>query len=432
VRYADAIERLFALQSRGIRLGASRMQAGLALRGHPERGQRFVHVAGTNGKGSVSAMVAACLQRAGYRTGLYTSPHLHRYVERVRIDGRPIAEREATRRIVDLLACFDRSGAPETTFFELTTLLALEAFRDHRCDLVVLEVGLGGRLDATNAVTPEVSVITRIALDHTQILGDSLAQIAREKAGIAKRGVPLIVGAREPEALAVIARCARRVRAPLSIIDRDFAVTQHARGDRFDVRVGERVFGGLRTLLPGAHQLDNAACAVAALAALDARGISVPERALRAGLAGVRWPGRLERVRGRPRFLFDAAHNADGCAALARFLREQDARSPRGRARRALIFGVMADKQYASMLRMLAPLCDRVFFSQPKLRRAASAAKLRKVTRGVATRDIADALARAKRAVGPSGEVVIAGSVFVVAEARARVLGLRSDPLIRM
>jgi dihydrofolate synthase/folylpolyglutamate synthase len=432
MRYADAIERLFALQSRGIRLGASRMHAGLALRGHPERGQRFVHVAGTNGKGSVSAMVEACLARAGYRTGLYTSPHLHRYVERVRIAGRPISEGEATRRIRDLLACFDQPGRPETTFFELTTLLALEAFRDHRCDVVVLEVGLGGRLDATNAVTPEVSVITRIALDHTQILGDSLAQIAREKAGIAKRGVPLIVGTRERDALRVISRRARQVGAPLALIDRDFAALPHARADRFDVRVGTRVFSGLRTHLSGAHQRDNAACAVAALTALDARGIMVPERALRAGLAGVRWPGRLESVRGRPSFLFDAAHNADGCAALARFLSERDARRAHGRARRVLIFGVMADKQYGAMLRMLAPLCDRVFFSRPKLRRAASVAQLRKITRGVATRDIDDALARAKRAAGPAGEVVVAGSVFVVAEARARVLGLRSDPLIRM
>jgi dihydrofolate synthase/folylpolyglutamate synthase len=427
MRYARAIERLYALQSRGIRLGASRIAGALALRGHPERGQVFVHVGGTNGKGSVSAMVAACLSRAGYRTGLFTSPHLHRYVERVRIDGRPIGEAEAARRITELLACFERPGATETTFFELTTLLALEAFRDHRCDVVVLEVGLGGRLDATNAVTPAVSVITRVALDHTQILGDSVAAIAREKAGIAKPGVPLIVGARDRDARRVIARHAKRAGAPVSWIGRDFAAQPGERAGRFDVRVGERVVADLRLGLSGQHQLDNAACAVAALVSLEASGFAVGDAALRAGLSRVRWPGRLERVPGSPRFLFDAAHNLDGCEALAAFIGAE--RRP---ARRALVFGAMADKDYAGMLRVLSPLFDRVFFCVPELARAASAAQLGRHARGVRARSVADAVARAKKAVGPRGEVVVAGSIFVVAEARALVLGLRGDPQIRM
>jgi dihydrofolate synthase/folylpolyglutamate synthase len=433
MRYAQAIERLYALQSRGIRLGATRMHGALALRGHPERGQVFVQVGGTNGKGSVSAMIAACLSRAGYRTGLFTSPHLHRYVERVRIDGRPLRESEAARRISDLLDCFAARAAPDTTFFELTTLLALEAFAEHRCDVVVLEVGLGGRLDATTAVTPAVSVITRVALDHTQILGDSVAEIAREKAGIAKKGVPLVVGGRDAEARRVIARHARRVGAPVSWIDRDFGVAASAtRADRFDVRVGERVFPGLGLGLRGQHQLDNAACAVAALAQLEARGFEVPLRQLREGLLRVRWPGRLEPVAGKPRFLFDAAHNLDGCLALADFLRDADSWRPARGARRVLVFGAMADKQYGDMLRLLAPLFDRVFFCPPPLARAASSAELRRHVRGTPVRTTAQALARARKAAGPRGEVVVAGSIFLVAEARAQVLGLRSDPPIRM
>ncbi len=427
MRYEEAIARLFAMQSRGIRLGRSRMAAALALRGHPERGQCYLQVAGTNGKGSISAMLAACLQQAGYRTGLYTSPHLQRYVERVRIDGRPLAEREAAARISELLDAFARKGAPETTFFELTTLLALEAFRDHGCDVVVLEVGLGGRLDATSAVTPRVSVISSIALDHTRILGDSLAAIAREKAGIAKRGVPLVSGVREPEARRVIAARARRVGAPTWQIDRDFAWTPAARPGRFDVRIGTHVLPGLRTRLRGEHQQHNAACAVAALWRLRETGIRVPESAIRRGLLRVRWPGRLERVGRRPAFLFDAAHNLDGCRSLARYL---DAVGRPGS--RVLVFGAMADKQYGEMLRVLAPHVDRIFFSPPPMPRSASHAQLRRFATGVRTRDVRDAIARARRAAGPRGEVLVAGSIFLVAEARAHVLGTRRDPLIRM
>jgi dihydrofolate synthase/folylpolyglutamate synthase len=431
-RYADALARLYALQSRGIRLGVSRTADALALRGHPERGQCYVQVGGTNGKGSVSAMIAACLSRAGYRTGLFTSPHLHRYVERVRIDGRPLPEHEATRRIEDLLARFERRGAPETTFFELTTLLALEAFRDRACDIAVLEVGLGGRLDATNAVTPLVSVITGVGLDHTQILGRTIAAIAREKAGIIKPGVPVVVGTRDKAARAVIARRIRSTGTQASFVDRDFEVLDGTRPERFGVRVGEQLFSNLRLPLAGDHQRHNAACALAALVQLRAAGFDLPDSALEWGLAHTRWPARLERVAGRPSYVFDAAHNVEGCRALARYLGLELRASRWHPTRRVLIFGAMADKAHGQMLALLAPLADRVFFCAPPLRRAASCAAMGRKVFGTATRDVADALARARRAAGPGGEVVVCGSIFLVAEARAQVLGLRSDPPIRM
>jgi dihydrofolate synthase/folylpolyglutamate synthase len=350
----------------------------------------------------------------------------------VRIDGRPIGCGEAARRVEELLAAFARKGAPETTFFELTTLLAIEAYRDHRCDITVLEVGLGGRLDATNAVTPLCSVITSVALDHMHILGDSTAAIAREKAGILKRGVPAVIGVRDLAAQRVIASRARKVGAPLSLIDRDFAARPQARGKRFDVRVGARTLRGLRVRLPGAHQYDNAACAVAAVSALRVAGLAIGERDVRRGLGAVRWPGRLERVAGRPSFLFDAAHNADGCAALAAFLRGKGGKAGRRRARRVLVFGAMADKQYPEMVALLAPLCDAVFYCPPNLRRAATHVQMSKIAKGTRTRNVADALARARRAAGRNGEVIVAGSIFLVAEARAQVLGVASDPLIRM
>jgi len=429
-QYADALARLYALQSRGMRFGASRMASALALRGHPERGQRFVHVAGTNGKGSVSAMIEASLRAAGYRTGLFTSPHLHRFVERVRIAGRPIGDAEASARVRDVLAASAAWGEPESTFFELTTLLALESFRDHRCDVVVLEVGLGGRLDATNAVTPELSVITTIALEHTEILGGTHAAIAREKAGILKPGVPAVVGVREPSARRVIARRARAQGAPLALIDRDFGPLPDARAGRFAVRVGEQVLGGLRLALHGAHQQDNAACAVAALLQLRERGFDVGDDAMRKGLARVLWPARLERVARvarRPAFLFDAAHNPEGAQVLAEFLQQNRAAGPR-----VLIFGAFADKDFGAMLRVLRPHVDRIVYCPPPVWNAAKSSALRRCAPGIAARDVPDALARARRAAGPRGEIVVAGSIYLVAAARAHVLGLRSDPPIRM
>jgi dihydrofolate synthase/folylpolyglutamate synthase len=432
VRYAQAIARLFALQSRGVRMGASRMRAALALRGHPEHGQRFVHVAGTNGKGSVSAMLAACFTEAGYRTGLYTSPHLHRFVERIRIDGRPLGEAEAARRITELLAAFAHQDATGNTFFELTTLLALEVFRDRACDVVVLEVGLGGRLDATNAVTPVASVITRIALDHTRILGDSIRAIAREKAGIIKAGVPLVTAVREPEARAVIEGRARRLGVDVMRIDRDFAVLPARHSRRFDVRVRNRRLLDLKTSLPGLHQRDNAACAIAVLDRLRDVGIDVPEAAMRRGLARVRWPGRLERVGTGPAFVLDAAHNLDGCQALVRFLIDDDRwRAGRG-GRRVLVFGAMVDKDYPAMLRLLAPLVDKVIYCPPAISSAATHAQLARIAPGARARGVADALARARRSAGPRGQVIVTGSIYLIAPARARLLGLRADPLIRM
>ena len=434
-RYARALAQLYALQSRGMRLGANRMASALALRGNPERGLRFVHVAGTNGKGSVSAMVESMLRAAGYRTGLFTSPHLHRFVERVRIAGRPIGDAEASARVRDLLAASASWGEPESTFFELTTLLALESFRDHRCDVVVLEVGIGGRLDATNVITPEVSVITSIGLEHTEILGKTHAAIAREKAGIIKPGVPVVVGVREPSARRAIVARARALGAPLALIDRDFSATRApaaARAgarERIAVQCGAETLANLRVALPGAHQLDNAACAVTALLQLRKRGFELPDAALRKGLARVRWPARLERMAPKrgPVFLFDAAHNPDGAHMLAAYLQQH--RAP---GRRVLIFGAFADKDYAAMIAALRPHADRIVYCPPPVWNAAKSSALRRCAPGVAARDVRDALAQARRLAGTRGEIVVAGSIYLVAAIRARVLQLRSDPPIRM
>ncbi len=425
MRYAEAIRRLFALQARGLRLGIDRMREGLAYRELDLRAlPPLIQVAGTNGKGSVSAMVASVLSAAGYRTGLFTSPHLHRFTERIRIDGDPLSTREAARRIDELLTVFGRRNAPFVSFFELSTLMAAETFRDHQCDVAVMEVGLGGRLDATNALPAMLTIITRIARDHEQVLGSRLSQIARAKAGIIKRGVPVIVGSRIPEALAVIEKTAERKRAPVRRIDRDFSAS--LRSGRVTVRVGHRSHRALRVGLLGEHQVDNAACAVAALDELGALGFDIGETALGRGLASVKWPARLERIAGRPEHLLDAAHNPDGCTALAAYLR---AHAPRPRA---LVFGVMQDKDYRAMLAQLTPHVDALFYARPDLPRALDPRELQQIAPGTTARTVGEALRLARVRVGRRGIVVVAGSIFLVAEARAKILRVPTDPLIRL
>lgn len=437
MRYGEAIQRLFGLSARGMRPGIERMQQALAYRGlDPEDLPPIIQVAGTNGKGSVSVMLASALSAAGYRTGLFTSPHLHRFTERICIDGRPLGVREAARRIEQLLDAFEprgrrrrAEGAPEISFFELSTLMAAEVFRDHRCDVAVFEVGLGGRLDATTALPASVCVITRIALDHTQYLGDTLEQIAREKAGVIRPSTPVIVGSREPRALRVISEVARERRAPLLRIDRDFRALVSRRSGpagRVGFEVGGSRLPPVRLALPGDHQRDNAACAVAGLVAFRGLGHALPNAAIARGLRDARWPGRLEELPGRPRILLDAAHNGDGCRALAAHLARQPRRP------RALIFGVMADKDYPAMLQALTPQVDAVFYVRPNVPRAAQPEALIAVQPGETAGSALEALRRARRRVGPNGTIVIAGSIFLIAEARAHLLQVPSDPPIRL
>ncbi len=421
-RYREALAWLYGLESRGIKLGLERMQAAVEVRGHPERGLRYLHVAGTNGKGSVCSMVESVLRNAGYKTGQFASPHLQRYVERVRVAGRPISESEATRRIEELRKD-DR--LPPLSFFEYTTLLAFEAFADARCDIVVLEVGLGGRLDSTNVITPDASVITNISYEHQRILGDTLAKIAREKAGVLKPGVPCSVGTRNRSARRAIRARAKAVGAPLRWIDTDFE--SHWKGKKLSARVGERSWDDLRLGLSGRYQADNAACALAALDDLGRAGFEVSDQDIRAGLRRAKWPGRIEWHRGQPSFLFDAGHNAAGCETLARYLEE---RAFPGRV--VLLFGAMRDKDHRRMLAAFDDLVDRRVYASPSTYRSERPERLARIRPGTVARSVRDAVARAKRAAGPDGLVVTAGSIFLVSEARAIVKNVRSDPPIAM
>lgn len=424
MQYRDAIAYLYRLEPRGISLGLTRMQEALALRGDPHLGPTYVLVAGTNGKGSVASLLASVAKESGLRTGLYTSPHLHRLGERFRVNGRPMPTRELARRISAIRAFVEHPATPALTFFEICTVLAFEYFRDQRCDLVVLEVGLGGRLDATNVVVPRLSVITRVALDHQDRLGHTLPEIAREKAGIIKPGVPVVTGERAPESLRVIRARARKLGAPLSTIDRDFTSRVGEQG--FAVQVGEALYTRLRLPLRGAYQGDNLACAVAGVQALREGGLAIDERALRRGVARARWPGRLELLEGAPDLLCDAAHNPDASAALADHVRGL------GYRRKVLLFGVLKDKDYERMLALLLPCFDEVVFTTPSSPRAAVSGDLRARFGGSAFDDVERALRHAQKRAGKRGLVVAAGSMVVMSRVRALRLGLREDPKIAL
>jgi len=435
VNYVEALEWLYGLSARGVRLELDRMRGAVAERGHPESAVPVVHVAGTNGKGSVCAMVERALREAGYRTGRFASPHLHRFAERVSIGGAPLPESEVAERLSDIRQAMP--ALPPLTFFEVSALMAFEAFRDHQCDVAVVEVGLGGRLDATNVVrSPAVSVITRIAKDHTKILGDTLGAIAHEKAGILRPDVPAVIGAREPEARAAIEAELQRHGTDGWWIGEDFEgeavlpdgpLPFDAPG-RARLRVGEDTADfplGLR----GEFQAENAAIARAALERLAAGSFAIPSVAIREGLENVAWPGRLEVVRdGGRQVVFDCGHNPDGCEAFGAFLRRRERPGPV-----VLLFGAMADKDHAGMLAPFDDLVDQRIYAVPPMPRAPDDLSVFQTVRpGDVAPTVMEGLSRARAAAGERGTLLVAGSIFLVQAVRAAVLGLRSDPPIAM
>jgi dihydrofolate synthase / folylpolyglutamate synthase len=407
-----ATDFLFSLERFGMKFGLANMAALCDALDHPERAFPSILIAGTNGKGSVAAMVDSALRAEGHRSARYTSPHLVRLEERFAIDGHDVdADRlevsaARVRAAVERLMAAGRLEALPT-FFECTTAVAFDLFREARVDAAVLEVGLGGRLDATNVVTPAAAAIVSIDFDHEAQLGDSLASIAAEKAGIARPGVPLVCGAMPPEAMEVIARTAAERGAPLVRAGDDPAVTARAAA----IPLG----------LSGEHQRANAAVALALLETLDAdarHGLRVSEAARRNGLAAARWPGRLETVawRGRP-LLLDAAHNPAGARALASYLLRE---RPEGVT---LVFGAMKDKAVAGMLRALAPVARSIVCTTAPNPRAMTAAELAALARSLDLDAVAvdDPAAAVDRAFGSPHSVVVAGSIFLVGAVRERV-----------
>ena len=409
-----------------------RMRLLMAELGNPQDRYATVHVAGTKGKGSVCALAASGLQAAGLRVGLYTSPHLIDYTERIRIDGRP-ASHEV---LVDLVAQIKPVVAriPKLTTFEITTALAFLHYAQQHVDAAVIEVGLGGRLDATNVIVPEVSVITSLSYDHMAVLGDTLAQIAGEKAGIIKPGVPVVSAPQKDEALQVLERLAAERRSPFTLVGRDvtFEPLEHSLdGQSLRVRSGERV-QTFRIPLLGAHQVDNAAVAAAALWALRARRLEVPDRAIRDGFAAVEWPARFEVVRREPPVIFDSAHNQDTFARLRQAL---DDYFPGRQA--YLVFGASEDKNIPGMFTEIRPRIRTMFITRSAHPRALEPEKIRELAARAGipyemSASVETAFSRALELSEKDGSIVLsAGSMFVTAEVMAAWKNRRPDASLR-
>jgi dihydrofolate synthase/folylpolyglutamate synthase len=419
-----SLQRLESLELRGMRLGLGVIDALCERLGRPERKVPSVLVGGTNGKGSTAASLSAIAAACGLRAGLYTSPHLVRVTERIRLEEEDVVPEELDEALARVFAVADGAPAVPTTYFEAVTAAAFVLFSGRRLDLAILEVGLGGRFDATNIAPAVLSVVTSIGLDHTEELGTTLSQIAGEKAGIFRRGRPALARAAAPEAREVLRSAAGETGAQWHDASIELSVrVDETGGDgtRFVVTTPRRE-AALATPLPGAHQAWNTAIAVRAAELLPEPALPLTDGALALGIRRVRWPGRLERfeVGGREVFL-DGCHNPEGAAALAAFLADAGLA---GRCR--LVFGAMADKDIEGMARLLFPAVLDVTLTRAPSPRAAAAEELARrapaAAGGVSLSPSVTEAIETLLAQGGGAPIIVAGSLYLVGEARAWLL----------
>ncbi|ABQ27436.1 bifunctional folylpolyglutamate synthase/dihydrofolate synthase [Geotalea uraniireducens] len=419
--YQETLSYIYGLGRFGMKPGLERITATLQALHNPQDAFKTVHVAGTNGKGSTSSFLASMLAEGGHRVGLFTSPHLINFTERIRINGREIAEEEVVHLAEQVIA----AAPPETTFFELVTAMATLYFAEQKVQLAIMEVGMGGRLDATNALSGILSLITPVAYDHCDYLGASLAAIAGEKAGVIKVGRSVVVSPQEQDALSVIRNRCLEMKSPF-----------YGYGEAFtafwsDTGLSYRGIGlemdGLRPGLAGRYQQANAASALAAAELLDGMGFPLDAGTLRSGIEKAHWPGRMEILGTSPRILLDGAHNPAGSKALAEALED----IPRDRL--LIVAGMMGDKDVDGILGPLLPLADEMLAVAPSLARALPSEKLAEFcrSRGVTAHDagtVAAGLSSARDIAGPDDLILVCGSLFTVGEARAVLLSKNFEP----
>lgn len=415
-RYNATLEYLFSLEKFGMIFGLDNIRWLLEIIENPQNSLRTVHIAGTNGKGSVATMISDILMLSGYRVGKYTSPHVISFNERITVNDEQISEREVVE-LTDFMRVKVMDSDPDRsfTFFDFTTALAFEYFRRKKVDIAVVETGLGGRLDSTNVLLPLVSVITNVEYDHMQQLGPTIASIALEKAGIIKHGVP-VVSACEGESGQIIEARSEELGCRLYLLDRDFHYRKTA-----DQRLN---YSGIRKSLTdvfvrlyGDHQLKNAAVALCTAEVLLSHGFSLPDACCTEALANVTWPGRLEKIHDDPLIIADAAHNVHGMNALAEFMRTHFTDK-----RKILVFGVMRDKEYTTMLDEIAPQMDSVILTKPSIERALSSKDMKAhVKDAVATESVREAMKQAKNLARSEDLILITGSFYTVGEAKTAV-----------
>jgi len=413
--YMDCLKTMYGLKRFGIKLGLGTIQKILSGLGNPHRQFRCIHVAGTNGKGSIASGLAAILKSCGLRTGLYTSPHLVRFNERIRIDGHEIADDlvvaayEAVKQV--------SPGSREPTFFEFATAMALYEFGRQQVDWAIIETGMGGRLDATNVVQPAVSIISNISIEHKEYLGTTIAEVAGEKGGIIKPAIPVVTGATQKDALTVLEDIAAVQSAPFFRLGKHFRTRRTADGT-FTYYGIEQVWRSMQTNLTGSYQISNAALALAACEQLRHQGVPLNSACIRQGLVQASWPGRLEVIQEKPLVIFDGAHNLIAARNLAKYIVHhiKDKKI-------TLVTGILDDKPYAAMLKSLLPLCERVILTQPAIDRALPADTLRRIAEKYLDNievipDVGTAVHHAIDTTAPEDAVCVAGSLYLVGDAK--------------
>ncbi len=417
--YDEAVNWLFELQYFGMKLGLDNTRALLSEMGNPHEKFPSVHVAGTNGKGSVCAFLTGMLIDAGLKVGTYTSPHLSEFGERICVNGFPMTRAEILRSVGQIrpkVEALERKGV-QCTFFEVTTCMAFRQFARRKVDIAVVEVGMGGRLDSTNVIKPELSIITNISREHMQHLGETLAEIASEKAGIIKRGIPVVSSVQERDAANVIESKARKLSAKLFRIHESAKWRIEATsslGSILTVRTRDNEYGPVRIRLPGEHQAVNASTSVLAAEILAGRGFSISGENILRGLESTRWAARLQTVRLNPAVILDATHNPGGAEALAEFLKSHFTRK-----KPVMVIAMLEDKEVGPVVSHLEPLVRKAIVSQSSYHRRMKADVLASNFKGVAVTeaDLRKATDLAMAAAGKDGTVLITGSIFTASEA---------------
>ena len=420
--YEDSVQYLYGLQKFGIKFGLSKTENLLKAFGNPHVGRKYIHLAGTNGKGSTAAFMASVLREAGLKVGLYTSPHLVRFTERFLINGKEMTEQEAHGLIQEMKSVFSTKEPP--TFFEATTAMALVHFAREDTDIDIMEVGMGGRLDATNIVHPMVCGITNISMEHREYLGNTLLEVAGEKAGIIKKGVDLVTAATRPRVLKLFEKIAGEKGAPFYRVGKEIRYRSGAGGLSFYGRKWK--MGKLELGLTGNFQARNGALALGMLEVLHEKGIRVPESAIRDGMRKVSWPGRMQIVGRNPTIMLDGAHNPGAARALADSIGKDS-----GYRRIILVVGVMGDKEIIKVLRPTVSLADYVFYTTPSYWRAAAPEALMQKAAflgkpGETVSELGAAISKAKEMAEPEDLILITGSLFTVGEALAHFQGTRA------
>lgn len=413
---SSVVKYILSLEKKGMFFGLDNIKAILGSIGNPERTYKAVHVGGTNGKGSVTKILSSILTREGFRTGRYTSPHLHSITERFSVNEVDMEYDEFVEISEYIWQRIESEKIQKSfTFFDFTTAVAFEYFRRKSIDVAIIEVGLGGRLDSTNVITPIVSIITNVAHDHMDYLGNTLSSIAREKAGIIKENVPIITGA-EGIPLKVIKNVANEKKAPICIMGKDFCF-EKVKAQIMNYRGLKWQMDGLYINLLGDHQFFNTSLALCALEILHGKGFSIQESSIRDTLSNIQWMGRLEIVKKRPLILLDGAHNVNGMKVLTEYV----SKNLEGK-KVICIFGVMKDKDFKRMANLVSSWAQELIITRPSVERALEVAKLRKILPfAYTTESVREALFKAKEIAKDENVIIVTGSLFTVAEARALI-----------